>query len=114
MAWASDQLLTLVTPSDERANLFTVWEANQLRFVPGQATSLVGTAVNPVDSQISVALVQNGAVIASAEAVPDSFGYWEASLMPPANAEPGEIELRLSTGADDTYREMILPARLGA
>ena len=109
VAWASDQFLTLVPASDERANLFTVLEPHQLRFNPGQATELVGTAVNPVDGQIEVALVRDGTVLAVVTAVPDVFGYWEATLTPPADAQTGEIQLRLSTGADDDYRELLLP-----
>ncbi|MCB8924346.1 MAG: hypothetical protein H6652_01830 [Ardenticatenaceae bacterium] len=114
VTWASDQFLTLVPASDERANLFTVLEANQLRFNPGRATELVGTAVNAVDGQIEVALVRDGTVIATVTAVPDVFGYWEATLTPPADAQPGELQLRLSTGADDDYREWLLPTTLGS
>lgn len=114
VTWASDQLLTLVPPNDDRANLFTVLEPNQLRFNPGRATTLVGTAVNPVDDQIEVALVQGNTVIASVTAVPDMFGYWETSLTPPADAQPGEVQLRLSTGTDDSYRELVLPTTLGS
>jgi hypothetical protein len=112
VAWASDQFLTLVTPNDERANLFTVWEPAQLRFAPGRATTLVGTAVNPVDGTVQVELVRGDVVLAVATAVPDRFGYWETSLTPPANAEPGEVQLRLSTGTDDSYRETLFLATL--
>ena len=66
VAWASDQFLTLVTPNDERANIFTVWEAAQLRFSPGRAAALVGTAVNPVDGLVQVELVQGDVVLAAA------------------------------------------------
>jgi len=114
VAWASDQFLTLVTSNDERANIFTVQEATQLRFSPGRATILVGTAVNPVDGQVQVELVRGELVLAATTAVPDGFGYWEASLTPPAATEPGEVQLRISTGADDTYRETTFPASLGS
>jgi hypothetical protein len=114
VAWASDQFLTLVTPNDERANLFTVWEPAQLRFAPGRAATLVGTAVNPVDGAVQVELVRGDVVLAAATAVPDRFGYWETNLTPPANAKPGEVQLRLSTGTDDTYRETTFPATLGS
>jgi hypothetical protein len=114
VAWASDQFLTLVTASDERANIFTVWESAQLRFFPGQAATVVGTAVNPVDGGVQVALVQNGQVLAVATAVPDMFGFWETSLTPQANASLGEVKLRISTGVEDSYRELVLSARLGS
>jgi hypothetical protein len=114
VAWASDQFLTLVTPSDERANIFTVWEPAQLRFSPGRAATLVGTAVNPVDGVVQIELMRDEVVLAAATAVPDRFGYWETSLTPSANAEPGEVQLRLSTGTDDTYRETTFPATLGS
>lgn len=113
VAWASDQLLTLVTASDDRANLFTVWQSAQLKFSPGQATMVIGTAVNPVDGAIQLELVQEDVVLAVGTAVPDIFGYWETSLTPPATAEPGDVQLRISTGVEDTYRELVLPARLG-
>ncbi|MFZ1400159.1 MAG: hypothetical protein WAS33_24865 [Candidatus Promineifilaceae bacterium] len=112
VAWASDQLLTLVSPGDERANLFTVWEPTQLRFVTGQERVVRGTAVNPVDGIVLVELLQNEQVIASATAAPDLFGYWETSLTPPADAELTELQLRLSTGSGDTYRETLFPAKL--
>ncbi|MCB8980949.1 MAG: hypothetical protein H6657_26385 [Ardenticatenaceae bacterium] len=114
VAWSSDQLLTLVPTSDERANLFTLWEPGQVHFTPGRATTLTGTAVNPVDGAVLVELVQNETVIASATAVPDVFGYWETSLTTPADAEPGEVQLRLSTGTGDDYRETTLPFTLGS
>lgn len=114
VAWASDQFLTLVTPNDERANIFTVWEPTQLRFLSGRAATLVGTAVNPVDGIVLVELVRDDLVLASVTAVPDVFGYWETSLTPPANAEPGAVQLRLSTGTDDTYRETTFLATLGS
>jgi len=53
-------------------------------------------------------------VLAVATAVPDIFGYWETNLTPSASTEPGEAQLRLSTGADDTYRDFILPVQLGS
>ncbi|MEZ4593313.1 MAG: hypothetical protein R3D55_19535 [Chloroflexota bacterium] len=109
VAWASDQFLTLVPPSDERANLFTVWEPSQLRFVAGQGSVVRGTAVNPVDGTVLVELLQNEQVIAATTAAPDVFGYWETSLTPPASADLTEIQLRLSTGSGDTYRELLLP-----
>lgn len=114
VAWSSDQQLTLVPASDERANLFTLWEPGQLRFAPGRATALIGTAVNPIDGAVLVELVQNDEVIASATAVPDVFGYWETSLTPPADAESGDVQLRLSTGTGDDYRETTFPFTLGA
>lgn len=114
VAWSSDQLLTLVPASDERANLFTLWEPDLLRFTPGRATALIGTAVNPVDGAVLVELVQNEVVIASVTAVPDVFGYWETSLTPPADAEPGDVQLRLSTGTGDDYRETTFPVTLGS
>lgn len=113
VVWASDQFLTLVTPNDERANIFTIWEPTQLRFSPGRAATVMGTAVNVVDGLVRVELVQDDLVIAWGTAVPDMFGYWETSLTPPSDIEPGNVQLRLSTGADDTYREMIFPAQLG-
>jgi hypothetical protein len=113
VAWASDQLLTQVSPSDERADLFTVWEPTQLRFAPGQATMVMGTAVNSVDGLLRVELLQNEQVIASATAAPDLFGYWETSLTPPATATPGEFQLRLSTGSGDTYRETLFSVMPG-
>lgn len=112
--WDSDQLLTLVPPSDERANLFTVWEPAQLRFAPGRATEVVGTAVNPVDGTVLVELVQADVVLASVTVTPDVFGYWETSLTPPADAAPGEAQLRLSTGTNDTYRETTFPVTLNS
>ncbi len=112
VAWSSDQLLTLVLPTDERANLFTVWEAAQLRFAPGRVTEVVGTAVNPVDGIVLVELVQGDVVLASVTVTPDVFGYWETSLTPPASATPGEAQLRLSTGTDDDYRETTFPVTL--
>ncbi|MBK8903277.1 MAG: hypothetical protein IPM53_18990 [Anaerolineaceae bacterium] len=112
VAWASDQRLTLVPPNDERAELFTVWEPTQLRFTPGRVTEVIGTAVNPVNNTVLVELVQGDAVLAAATITPDVFGYWETSLTPPANAEPGEVQLRLSTGTDDTYRETTFPVTL--
>ncbi|MAU02148.1 MAG: hypothetical protein CL608_33845 [Anaerolineaceae bacterium] len=114
VAWASDQFLTLVPPSDEQANIFTVWEPAQLRFTPGRTATLVGTAVNPVDGLVQVELVRDDVVLATATAVPDRFGYWETSLTPAASAETGEVQLRLSTGADETYRETVFPTRLGS
>lgn len=114
VAWASDQFLTLVTPNDERANIFTVWEATQLRFAPGRAATLVGTAVNPVDGLVQVELVKGDVVLASGTAVTDVFGTWETSLTPPASAEPGEVQLRLSTGTNDNYRETTFSATLGS
>jgi hypothetical protein len=114
VAWSSDQLLTLVTPSDVRANIFTVWEPAQLRFSPGQAATLIGTAVNPVDGLVQVELVRDEVVLAATTAVPDRFGYWETSLTPPANAEPGNVQLRISTGTDDSYRDTTFPATLGS
>ncbi len=114
VAWSSDQFLTLVTASDERANIFTVWDPTLLRFIPGQAALVIGTAVNPIEGVIQVELVQDETVIARETAVPDRFGYWETSLTPPATAEPGDVQLRLSTGADDAYREFIFPATLGS
>jgi hypothetical protein len=113
VAWASDQLLTLVTPNDDRANLFTVWEPTQLRFGPGQATEVIGTAVNAVAGQLEIALLRDGEVIVAETAVPDLFGYWEISLTPPADAALGETQLRLSTGSGDTYRELLLDATFG-
>ncbi|MCC6605885.1 MAG: hypothetical protein IT327_21935 [Anaerolineae bacterium] len=112
--WDSDQLLTLVPPTDERANLFTVWEPAQLTFAPGRATEVVGTAVNPIDSTVLVELVQGDVVLASVTVTPDVFGYWETSLTPPADAAPGEAQLRLSTGTNDTYRETTFPVTLGS
>ncbi len=114
VVWASDQLLTLVTPSDERANIFTVWEPSQLRFAPGRAATLIGTAVNAVDGLVLVELVRDEVVLAAVTAVPDRFGYWETSLTPLADAEPGEVQLRLSTGSNDSYRELLLPAAIGS
>ena len=114
VAWASDQFLTLVTPLDDRANLLTVWDPNQLRFTPGQTTAVSGTAVNPVDGQVLIELIQNEVVVAAATAVPDTFGYWETSLTPPADAEPGEVLLRRSTGSGAANREMSLPTNLGS
>lgn len=109
VAWSGEQLLTLVPLSDERANLFAVWEPIQLRFVAGQASVVRGTAVNPVDGTVLVELLQNEQAIASATATPDVFGYWETSLTPPTDADLTEIQLRLSTGTGDTYRELLLP-----
>ena len=114
VTWASDQSLTLVTPSDEQANIFTLQGVQNLRFLPGRETVLVGTAVNPVNGQILVELVQNEVVLASSPAFPDPFGYWEATLVPPASADLGEAELRLSTGTDESYREFIIPTALGS
>ena len=114
IAWASDQFLTLVTQNDERANLFTVSEAAQLRFFPGQSKVVIGTAVNPINGLVQVELIQNEVVLASETAVPDLFGYWETSLTPPTNAELGDVRLRISTGTGDTYRETTFPATLGS
>lgn len=114
VAWASDQLLTLVTSSDERANLFTVLQPTSLQFSPGRATVIIGTAVNPVGGLVQVELVQGETVLARETAVPDRFGYWETSLTPPADTEPGDVQLRLSTGTNDTYRETLFPATLGS
>lgn len=113
VAWASDQLLTLVPPSDERANLFTIWELTQLRFVAGQGRVVMGTAVNSINGTVLIELLQNEQVIASATATPDVFGYWETSLTPPANAELSNLQLRLSTGTGDAYRESIFPVSPG-
>lgn len=112
--WDSDQLLTLVPPTDERANLFTVWESARLTFAPGRATEVVGTAVNPIDGTVLVELVQGDVVLASVTVTPDVFGYWETSLTPPADATPGAAALRLSTGTNDTYRETTFPVTLGS
>lgn len=109
VAWASDQFLTLVTPTDERAARFSVWEPARLRFSPGQATLVMGTAVNPVDSQIQIELVQDGVVVAGETAVPDAFGFWEANLVLPGDAEAVNLLLRLSTGANDSYRQQDFP-----
>ena len=110
IAWASDQFLTLVAPTDERADIFTAWEPMQLTFTPGQTTAVVGTAVNPVDDEIQVQLIQNDVVLVAETAVPDPFGYWETALILPAEAEPSDLLLRVSTGAGDSYRELSLPA----
>ena len=68
----------------------------------------------PVDGVVQIEVVRDEVVLASATAVPDVFGYWETSLTPSASAEPGEVQLRLSTGTDDNYRETTFSATLGS
>ena len=62
---------------------------------------------------VLVELIQNDQIIASATAVPDVFGYWETSLTPPTDAELSNLQLRLSTGSGDTYRETLFPVAPG-
>ena len=75
---------------------------------------MIGTAVNPVNGVVLVELVQDEVVLATATAVPDVFGYWETSLTPAGSTGPGEVQLRLSTGTGDGYRETTFPATLGS
>ena len=112
VAWASDQFLTLVAPEDERAAFFTVWEPTQLSFSPGKTTSIMGTAVHPVDGEIQIQLLQNDVVLVSETAVPDLFGYWESELTLPADAEAGDATLHIFSGADDTYHELRLSTQI--
>ena len=112
VTWASDQFLTLVAPEDERAAFFTVWEPTQLSFAPGKTTSIMGTAVHPVDGEIQVQLLLNDRVVASETAVPDLFGYWESELTLPADAETGDATLHIFSGADDTYHELRLSTQI--
>jgi hypothetical protein len=109
--------LTILSPDDPEAILLQLGNQGEIALRAGDSTYLFGIAINAPDDEVHIKLeaddpAQPSALITSATAYANQYGFWEIDLEIPAEAA-GNAHLTITIGQnEEAYREIRLPVSI--